>query len=135
MVGMILSHGRHTATAALRMVGSLAPGHFSSCHRLFSRASWSTWTLSRILTRMILELFGADDAILLAVDETTTEREGAKVYGKGCHCDAVRSTHVHTTYKWWDKWVVLAIVVKFPWARCPWSLPIIAALYRTEKLD
>jgi hypothetical protein len=30
---------------------------------------------------------------------------------------------------------VLAIVVKFPWARCPWSLPILAAFYRPERLD
>ncbi len=135
MVGMILSLGRHTVTAALRRIGSVAPGHYSSYHRLFSRASWSTWTLSRILTRMILELFGADDAIPLAVDETTAQHKGAKVYGKGCHRDAVRSTHTHTAYKWGHKWVVLAIVVKFPWARCPWSLPIMAALYRTEKLD
>ncbi len=41
----------------------------------------------------------------------------------------------HTVYKWGHQWVVLAIVVKFPWARCPWSLPIMATLYRTEKLD
>ncbi len=33
MVGMILCLGRHTVTAALRMVGSLAPGHYSSYHR------------------------------------------------------------------------------------------------------
>lgn len=135
MVGMILCLGRHTVTAALRMVGSLGYGHYSSYHRLFSRASWSTWTLSHILTRMILELFGADDAIPLAVDETTAQHKGAKVYGKGCHRDAVRSTHTHTAYKWGHKWVVLAIVVKFPWARCPWSLPIMGTLYRTEKLD
>lgn len=135
MVGMILSLGRHTVTAALRMMGSLAPGHFSTYHRLFSRASWSTWTLSHILTGMILDLFEPDEAIPLAVDETTAEHKGAKVYGKGCHRDAVRSTHVHTAYKWGHKWVVLAIVVKFPWARCPWSLPIMAVLYRTEKLD
>ena len=63
MVGMILSRGRHTVTAALRMVGSLACGHFSSYHQVFSLASWSSWTLSRILTRMILDLLGADEPI------------------------------------------------------------------------
>jgi hypothetical protein len=26
-------------------------------------------------------------------------------------------------------------VIKFPFARCPWSLPVLAALYRPEKLD
>jgi len=135
MVGMILSLGRHTVTAALRMVGPLAKGHFSTYHRIFSRASWSPWTLSRALTQMILDLFPADDMIPVAVDETTAQHKGAKVYGKGCHRDAVRSTHVHTAYKWGHKWVVMAVVVKFPWARCPWSLPIMAVLYRPEKLN
>jgi len=135
MVGMILCLGRHTVTGALRMVGSLAHGHYCSYHRLFSRASWSTWRLSRILTRMILDLFGADEPIPLAVDETTTQHKGPKVYGKGCHRDPLRSTHTHTAYKWGHKWVVLAIVVKFPWARRPWSLPIMATLYRSDKLD
>ena len=113
-VGMILSRGRHTVTAALRMVGSLTGGHFSSYHRFFSRASWSSWTLSRVLTQLILDLFGPDDVIPLAVDETTAGHKGAKVYDKGCHRDAVRSTQTYTAYKWRHKWVVLAIVVKFP---------------------
>ena len=135
MVGMILSRGRHTVTAALRMVGPLAHGHFSTYHRVFSRASWSPWTLSRTLTQMILDLLPPDDTIPVSIDETTAQHRGAKVYGKGCHRDAVRSSHGYTAYKWGHKWVVLAIVVKFPWARCPWSLPVMAVLYRPEKVD
>ena len=30
---------------------------------------------------------------------------------------------------------MLAVVVKFPWARCPWSLATMAVLYRPEKLN
>ncbi len=40
MVSMIRGLGRHTVTAALRMVGSLGHGHYSSYHRLFTRR-WS----------------------------------------------------------------------------------------------
>lgn len=134
-VGLILARGRHTVTAALRMMGTLAGGHFSSYHRVFSRAPWSPWVLSRILTRLIVEHFPPGTPIPVAVDETTAQHKGAKVYGKGCHRDAVRSTHTHTTYKWGHKWVVVAIVIQFPFARCPWSLPVMAALYRPEKLD
>ena len=43
MVGMILARGRHTITAALRGMGILARGHFTTDHRVFSRASWSPW--------------------------------------------------------------------------------------------
>jgi hypothetical protein len=135
IVGMILSRGRHTIAAALRGVGSLAVGHFSSYHRVLSRAAWSPWVLGWTLAGRVIDLFPAGTLIPVAVDDTTAEHKGAKVYGKGCHRDAVRSSHTHTSYKWGHKWVVLSIVVKFPWARCPWSLPILAALYRPEKLD
>ena len=46
-----------------------------------------------------VELLGADDVIPLAVYETTADHKGAKVDGKGCYRDAVRSTHVYTAYK------------------------------------
>ena len=45
MIGLILSRGRPTITAALRAAGPLAHGHFATYHRVFSRASWSTWLL------------------------------------------------------------------------------------------
>ena len=77
----------------------------------------------------------ANQPIPTAVDETTAQHRGSKVYGKGCHRDAVRSSHTHIVHKWGHKWVVLAIVVQFPFARCPWSLPVLAALHRPEKLD
>ena len=38
MVGTILARGRRTVTAALRVMGASAPGHFSDYHRVFSRA-------------------------------------------------------------------------------------------------
>jgi DDE superfamily endonuclease/Archaeal putative transposase ISC1217 len=135
MVGMILCRGRHTVSAALRAVGALAEGHFSTYHRVFSRASWSTWVAGRMLATLVLELPFLGDVILLAIDETTAEHKGPMVYGKGCHRDAVRSSHTHTSYKWGHKWVVLSVVVQFTWTKRPWALPILAVLYRPEKVD
>jgi len=135
IVGLILCRGRHTVTAALRAVGALAGGHFSTYHRVVSRASWSTWALGRILATMVIELLAAAEVVKLAVDETVDEHKGPQVYGKGCHRDAVRSSHSHTSYKWGHKWVTLAIIVKFPWSRRPWALPVLAVLYRPEKLN
>jgi hypothetical protein len=135
IVGLILSRGRHTVTAALRAVGTLADGHFSTYHRVFSRAAWSTWAVGRILATLVIELLAAAEVIILAVDETVGEHKGPKVYGKGCHRDAVRSSHRHTSYKWGHKWVVLSVVVKFPWTSRPWALPVLAVLYRPEKVN
>ena len=47
MVGAILARGRRTITAVLRAAGGLADAHFSTYHRVFSRASWSPWTPGR----------------------------------------------------------------------------------------
>jgi hypothetical protein len=69
----------------------------------------------------------------LAGDDTVAEHRGKKVYGKGCHRDAVRSTHSYTAYRWGHKWVVLVMLVKFPFATRPWGLPIMAVLYRSEE--
>ena len=53
---------------------------------------------------------------LLAGDDTVTEHPGPQVYGKGCHRDPVRSTHSFTAFRWGHKWVVLALLVRFPCA-------------------
>jgi hypothetical protein len=42
-VGAILTTGRRTVTRILTTAGGLVQGHFTSYHRVFSRASWSTW--------------------------------------------------------------------------------------------
>lgn len=133
-VGGILTSGRRTITRILWTMGELAEGHFSDYHRVFSRAPWSLWTLGRVLAQLVVELV-PDEPIVVAIDDTVTGHKGKKVYGKGCHHDAVRSSHSHVAWKWGHKWVVLAIVMKFPFASRPWSLPVLCALYRPEALN
>ena len=50
--------------------------------------------------------------VYLAGDETVTEHPGRKVFGKGRHRDAKRSSHSFVAHLWGHKWVVLAILVK-----------------------
>src|SRR5262249_27318742 len=38
-----------------------------------------------------------------------------------------------TAYRWGHKWVVLAILVKFPLATRAWALPVLVALYRSPE--
>jgi hypothetical protein len=135
MVGAILTRGRHTVTALLRTLGPLAEGHWSDFHRVLSRASWSPFPLGKVLAALILELIPADQPIVIPVDDTNPQHKGKKVYGKGKHHDACRSTHSHMVWVWGHKWVVLAINVKFPFATRPWALPVLVALYRPEELN
>ena len=135
LVGAILAKGRRTITNLLWNVGDLAEGDPSDYHRVFSRAPWSLWKLGRVLAIAVIELAAFDDWIRVVVDCTVAEHKGKKVYGKGCHHDAVRSTDTHKAYRWGHRWVTLAVVVRFPFCSRPWALPVLAALYRPEELN
>lgn len=135
LLAAILTTGSRTILNLLRTVNHLAPGHPSSYHRVFSKRCWSLWRLGRALAGYILARWVPTGTVLLAGDDTVAEHRGKKVYGKGCHRDAVRSTHSYTAYRWGHKWVVLVILVKFPFATRPWGLPVLVALYHSEECN
>ncbi len=135
IVGTVLAVGRRTVTSVLRTMGPLAKGHFSSYHRIFSRAAWSPWPLGKVLATAILHWLPRDEPVLVIVDDTTAEHRGKNVYGKGCHHDAVRSAHKHVVFRWGHRWVVLAISVRFPFTTRRWALPVLCALYRPQELN
>ena len=135
ILGAILSLRQRTVTGMLRAAGALAKGHWSDFHRVLSLRVWSNWPLGRVLAALLLDLLPPDQPVVLPVDDTTPQHKGKHVYGKGCHHDAVRSTHSHMVWVWGHKWVVLAINVKFPFASRPWALPVLCALYRPKELD
>jgi len=132
MLAAVLTTGRRTISNLLRTVQVLAPGHPSSYHRVFSQHRWSLWPLSRVLASLIIHTWCPTGPVRLAGDDTAVAHPGRKVYGKGRHRDAVRSTHTYTAFLWGHKWVVLAVLVSVPWAVRPWALPVLAALYRTR---
>jgi len=132
LVAALLTVGRHTVANLLRTLGPLVPGDSSSYRRVFSQRRWSSWQLARLLTGWIVERLAPDGPLLLAGDDTVDEHRGPKVYGKGRHRDPVRSTHSYTAFRWGHKWVVVALLVRLPFCRRLWALPILVALYRAE---
>ena len=134
-VGAILTTGRRTVSGVLRTMRGMVSGHFSSYHRVFSRAVWSLWPLGKILATAILHYIPPDQPVLVPMDDTTAQHRGKHVYGKGCHHDAVRSAHNHVVFRWGHRWVVLAFSVKFPFTSRRWALPVLCALYRPEELN
>jgi hypothetical protein len=129
----LLTVGNHTILNLLRTLPALAPGAPSSYHRVFSQRQWSSWRLARLFASWVVHKLLPTGPLYLAGDDTVDEHRGKHVHGKARHRDPVRSTHTYTAFRWGHKWVVLAVLVRFPFARRAWALPLLVALYRSEK--
>jgi hypothetical protein len=132
MGAALLCTGRRTVANLLRVAAPLASGHITSYQRVFSSAAWSTIRLACGLCRLVVALLPPDRPIVLAGDDTVDGHPGKHVYGKARHRDPVRSSHGYTAWRYGHKWVVLAVLVRFPYAARPWALPVLVALYRSE---
>lgn len=135
MGAALLCTGRRTIANLLRVTAPLANGHVTSYQRVFSSASWSAMHLACRLCRLVVALLPPDRPIVLAGDDTVDGHPGRRVYGKARHRDPVRSSHSYTAWRYGHKWVVLAMLVRFPWATRPWALPVLVTLYRSEADD
>jgi DDE superfamily endonuclease/Archaeal putative transposase ISC1217 len=133
LLSALLTTGRRTVRNLLRTAGGLAPGAASSYHRVLSQAKWSGLCLAALLMRFVVRRFWPTGRIRLVGDDTVDEHRGKKVHGKARHRDPVRSSHSYTAYRYGHKWVVLAILVQFPFASRPWALPLLVALYRSKE--
>jgi hypothetical protein len=135
LAAAILTRGRHTIANLLRTVRGLAPGHRTSYQRVLSAARWSPLRLACAFTRFLVRRLLPDGPIRLVGDDTVEGHPGPHVYGKARHRDPVRSTRTYTTWKYGHRWVVLAVLVRFPGTSRPWALPVLVDLYRSPELD
>lgn len=133
MVAALVTTGRRTVANLLRTLRHLAPGHRTTYQRVLSRASWSGVQLGCVLIQFLLDHLLPDGPVLLVGDDTVDGHPGRNVYGKARHRDAVRSSHSYTAWRYGHKWVVLAVLVKFPFATRPWALPVLVDLYRSQE--
>ena len=79
---------RATVTAILRVMGLHQERQFQNYHRVLNRATWSSRALSRLLLRLLIQLFVPEDAaIVVGIDETIERRRGAKIAAKGIYRD------------------------------------------------
>src|SRR5437764_10548681 len=135
LTAALLTTGRRTVANLLRTLGPLADGHRTSYQRVLSRAPWSGVALGCALAGFILRRLVPDGPVVLVGDDTVDGHPGRAVYGKARHRDPVRSSHAYTAWRYGHKWVVLAVLVRFPWAGRPWALPVLVDLYRSEEDD
>jgi len=131
-VGWVLSGGDHAVTAALVATDVARRRHHEAFHRFFSRGTWSPDDLGRLLFERILAWLPAG-TIQAVVDDTLAPKKGPHVFGLGIHIDAVRSTRKVRVFCFGHVWVVLSILVRVPFSKRPWALPVLFRLYRNEK--
>lgn len=131
LLSAIAVRGRRTVWRLLQCCRACVTGHFSSYHRVFSHRRWSGMRLSRRLTGAVVDRLIPFGVLQLVGDDTVSQHRGEHVYGKGCHRDAVRSSHSYLVHRWGHKWVVLALRVRIPGTRRTWALPVLVTLYRT----
>ncbi len=95
VIGAILSSGKRTVTAALRIMGLSQERHFQNYHRVLNRAVWSNLALSLVLLRLLLNVFLAFGPVVIGIDETIERRRGEQIKAKGIYRHPVRSSQSH----------------------------------------
>ena len=135
IVGAILSRGKRTVTSALRMIGKDQDQKFPEYHYVLSCAKWSALSAARILFGLLIHIIPDNEALTFVVDDTVERRSGKKIKAKGCYRDAVRSSQKLVVNCFGLKWLSLTLLVRFPWCRRRWALPVLTLLQRSEKTD
>jgi len=134
LVGWIVRLGRRTVTGLICAANLEGVKHHTTYHRFFRAAKWVPDQLGRVLLQFILGITSVDVALRAIVDDSMTRSVGNEIHGASVHQDAVRSTKKHKAFHWGHVWVVLSIEVTVPLAHRRFALPIMARMYRSEKV-
>jgi hypothetical protein len=134
VAGWILCIGRHTVTGVLRASGAVGEKHHTSFHRFFRSAMWAPDALGLCLVKLVMKVVPADETIVVPLDDTLGRHTGKHIRAASMHHDPLLSTRVKPVFHWGHVWVVLTIVVRVPLWKKSFALPVLARLYRSEKL-
>ncbi|HEU5182921.1 MAG TPA: transposase [Gemmatimonadaceae bacterium] len=131
-VGWVRATGRRAITEALLAADVAARRHHERFHRFFSRGAWSPDALGQLLFLRLLTWSSVSSSVHVVLDDTLTPKKGAHVFGIGSHLDAVRSTRRFRVFSFGHIWVVVSVVVRVPFSRRPWAIPVLFRLYRNK---
>ena len=124
---------RRTVTRMILAADAVKEKHHSAFHRVFAAAQWSLDELGLAVLGLILPWIG-DGPMMIAIDDTLARKRGLKVYGTGMHYDPLISSRRKALTNWGHSWVVLGVIVRFPF--CPervFCLPILFRLYISKQ--
>ena len=133
LVGAILTPGRRTVTAVLRILGLEQERCFKNYHRVLSRARWSGLASSRLLLGLLVKTFAPSGPVVLGLDDTIERRWGRKIKARGIYRDPVRSSRGHFVKASGLRWLSLMLLVPVPWAGRVWALPFLTPLCPSKR--
>ncbi len=133
VAGAILTTGKRTVSAVLRVMGLSQERNYGLYHQVLSRAVWSGLEVSGILLRLLVKTFDGGGPLVFGVDETLERRRGEKIAAKGIYRDSVRSSKSHFVKASGLRWVCLMWLTRVPFAERIWALPFLTALAPSER--
>lgn len=133
VLGAILTPGRRTVAAALRVIGLDQDPHFTNYHRVLNRNRWSSRWIARCLLRSLVSTFVPSGPVIVGLDDTIERRWGSKIAARGIYRDPVRSSHSHVVKASGLRWLSLMLLPQIPWARRVWALPFLTVLAPSER--
>jgi len=135
VMGAILSPGKRTVTACLRITGRAEATNFAVYHQLLNRARWNPRTLASRLLSIVVTSLVPDGPIVIGMDDTIERRWGPRIAARGIYRDPVRSSHGHFVKASGLRWLSFMILAPVPWAKCIKALPVLTLLCPSERYD
>jgi len=133
IVGAILTPGRRTVAAALRITGLEHDPHFTNYHRVLNRNRWSSRWIARCLLRLLIDTLVPTGPIVIGLDDTLERRWGARIKARGIYRDPLRSSDSHFVKASGLRWLSLMLLPQIPWAGRVWALPFLTVLAPSER--
>jgi hypothetical protein len=135
VMGAILSPGKRTVTACLRITGRAEAANFAVYHQLLNRARWNPRTLASRLLSVVVASLVPDGPVVIGMDDTIERRWGPRIAARGIYRDPVRSSHGHFVKASGLRWLSFMVLSPVPWAKYIKALPVLTLLCPSERYD
>ena len=114
VAGVILTPGKRTVSAALRIMGLSEAGDFALYHHVLSQARWDNRAIAHKLLTMILDRFLPEGPLVIGIDDTIERRWGTRIAARGIYRDPVRSSHGHFVKASGLRWLSFMAMIPLP---------------------
>ena len=129
LLGMVFARGRRTVTTWLRAAGISAD--FADYYYFLQPLGRKSKELAQRLFTLLLVRLVKDQRVLLAVDDSPTQRYGPQVQGAGLHHNPTPGP-ADQQFLYGHIWVTIALVLRHPlWQTI--GLPLLGLLYVRAK--